>query len=285
MIQHPYWSSWHTILREKVLMFSLLSTVFFISSGVNAANIENVGYHVGIDDILTIEVYDNKDISGKYTVGVDGSILFPLVKKISVAGQTTESIQKNITKLLAADYLYDPIVSVEVTEFRSKKVKIIGYVKNPGVYYLEGQAYLFEMLAKAGGILGKQEEVVRGQHARVIRTNNKVKKIIDIDLYALIIKADAKQDILLQNGDVISIPTIGKKIHVVGEVKFPGTFIITNGMTVAKAIAIAHGVTNQGDIDGVTVRRVIDSKEVELDVTLDDELQPDDIVEVPLSFW
>lgn len=127
-------------------------------------------YIVGPEDVITIAVYDNPDLKGEYTVSTDGDIIFPLIGQLEVSGKTVAAIKDELTRLLGKDYLFNPIVSVAVSKYLSKKVKILGNVGKPGVYYLDRPTRLFDLLIKAEGIskqLGKT--VTSGQKAQIMR--------------------------------------------------------------------------------------------------------------------
>ncbi len=76
-----------------------------------------------------------------------------------------------------------------------------------------------------------------------------------------------------------------EEVHVIGEVKRPGSFPYEDGMTVLKALSLAGGATKRGAVKNALVRRIQDGEEVQVKVSVEDLLQPDDILEIPLSFW
>jgi polysaccharide export outer membrane protein len=92
-------------------------------------------------------------------------------------------------------------------------------------------------------------------------------------------------NIELQNGDIIYIPNTTQSVHVIGEVKKPGSFPYEEGMTVLKAISLAGGRTNASSQRNIMVKRIVNNKETKIKVKMSDVLQPDDIIEVPLSVW
>lgn len=246
-------------------------------------------YKTGPADVLNITVYDNPDLSGNFTVSPDGSIVFPLIGQTMVSGLTIGNIKDIITGLLEKDYLYNPIVSVTVKEYRSKKVRVLGNVGKPGIYYLDRPMRFFDLLSKAEGIPQKFMEIKKGHKARIIRQNGKEGSsgkgtVITIDLYDLLIKGEEEANILLKDGDVIYILQ-NQSIYVIGEVKKSGSFPYDEGMTVLKAITLAGGVTTKASAKNTVVKRITDNNEVKINVRMSDLLQPEDIVEVPLSFW
>ena len=251
-------------------------------------------YTVGPTDVLTIEVYDEADLSGEYRVSQSGAIVFPLVGQVPVAGRTAPEIAEHLKVLLEKDYLYEATINVTVTSYRSRTVKILGNVLRPGVYYLEGPTRLLDVLSQAGGVASSGGEVNRGQAARVVRLEEApdpegdgtkmVTRNLSIDLYELLVEGREEANLLLESGDTVYVPET-RFVHVVGEVKQPGSFPFEEGMTVLKAITLAGGATLKGAPRNAVIKRIREGKEQEIEVSLEDLLQPDDIVDVPRSFW
>ncbi len=103
-------------------------------------------YLVGPQDALQITVFDEPDLSGIFTVDSDGTITFPLISRVSVDGLAVREIQNEITRQLGDGFLVNPQVSIEIAEYRSQNVYVLGEVANPGIYRLSGQLSLIEVL-------------------------------------------------------------------------------------------------------------------------------------------
>ena len=93
-----------------------------------------------------------------------------------------------------------------------------------------------------------------------------------------------KKVIYLHDGDVVYIPE-AQSVHVIGEVLRPGSFPYEEGMTVLKAITLVGGPTQRASTKNIHIKRIENNKELNIKVDMSDLLKPDDIVEVPLSFW
>ena len=243
--------------------------------------------------MLTISIYDHSDLTGDFTVSNDGAIVFPLLGQIKVAGLSIPSTTKMITNLLEKDYLYSPIVDVSVKEYKSKKVRIIGGVEKPGIYYLDGPTRLFDLLATAEGISPQIGEVTDGQKAHIARlvkgngsnaSNFEKVTTFSVDLHQLLVEGNNETNIYLQDGDVIYIPRV-HSIHVTGQINSPGSYTYEGGMTVLKAITLAGGLTTKASKKTIVIKRIENGKVIKIKTRMADLLQPEDIVEVPLSFW
>jgi protein involved in polysaccharide export with SLBB domain len=77
-------------------------------------------YVIGAQDVLTITVWDQADLSGKFTVEADGSFSFPLIGRVKAAGLTLRAFEAELKKRLADGYFRNPQVSVVVEEYRSR---------------------------------------------------------------------------------------------------------------------------------------------------------------------
>ena len=107
---------------------------------------------LGPGDVFEVRVYREKDLSGDYRVGPDGSIRFPLIGAIEAADRTPEVVADAIRSgLTDGGYLRDPQVTVFVKEFRSKKVFVLGQVRKPGTFAYEDNMNLIEAVTLAGG--------------------------------------------------------------------------------------------------------------------------------------
>jgi len=146
-------------------------------------------YRVGGYDVLSITVYEEKDLSREAVrVSADGYVSFPLIGRAKVDGLTTAEIEKLISaKLAEGKYLLDAHVSVMVTEYKSKKYLVLGSVKNPASYALQAQERVLDAISKAGGLefqkTGKKGMIIRTENPN---TANERKIVINFDLMSLL---------------------------------------------------------------------------------------------------
>ncbi len=107
-------------------------------------------YIVGPNDTLAITVYDQPQLTGKYTVQADGSFAFPLLGRVKVGGLSVQAIENDVRERLARGYLKKPDVSVTVDQFRSQQIFVMGEVRSPGTLEFKGNMTVVEALARAG---------------------------------------------------------------------------------------------------------------------------------------
>ncbi len=259
---------------------------------------EQVEYLVGGNDVLSITVYEEEDLSlESIRVTSEGRINFPLVGELSVADKTTAQIERLISdRLTREEYLIHPHVSVRVKEYLSKKVLILGAVKNPGSYPLQESERLLNVVSRAGGV-DFAEGANRINLVRTARVNGYEQKIvIDINLRRLLNGDDTGSNFLVHNKDVINIPK-AEKIFIIGQVNTPGDYVLKDkDLSLMEAIGMAGGFTRIAAQNRVRVIRTengVDSKyTVDVEAITDDGkkefdliLKPNDVIIVPESYF
>ena len=246
-------------------------------------------YTIGPRDVLQIQVFNQPDLSGPYTVETDGSLSFPLIGRIDAGEQTVRGFERALRDRLAAGYFRNPRVSVTIAEYRSRRVFIVGEVRQPGTYTLTGTMSVIELLALAGGTtpLASGEAVaVRGgpqSAAPVLPGTRDDAEVLRVNLEALE-DGDLTQNLMLRHGDTIFVPRT-EVVYVFGEVRNPGQYPMRNDTTVLQALSLAGGGTEFAALNRVRVVRIVNGEQVELRVQLGDTVQPDDIIRVPERFF
>jgi len=264
---------------KQLLLIFLFLIVGICFKGVSLSQ----EYIVGEGDILEIKVYDNKELDTTVRVGGDGIISMPLLGPIRVGGKDVATIGSYIESLLADGYLVSPQVNVFVTEYRSKKVTILGQVNTPGLYELQGSITLLELISKAGGLTEDAGGMITIK--RKIHNEKDERKDINIDIASLIEQGDASLNISIQDGDSIYVAKAGV-FFITGEVKKPGSYKYEENSTVLKAITLAGGLTDHGAAGRIGIIRKIDGREVLLkNVEMDEEVLEEDVIVVPETYF
>ncbi|MGC9366947.1 MAG: polysaccharide biosynthesis/export family protein [bacterium] len=137
----------------------------------------------------------DQDDEQVYIIQIDGSIIFPLVGRIPVEGLTVEQAKDTITEYLRTVYR-DP----EVFVFPHWKVSVLGQVRNPGVYTVQGGTSVSRLLALAGG----QGDRADLKKARLYREGVEY----NLDITESMLYSGTSQDIILKSGDVVYIPRV-----------------------------------------------------------------------------
>jgi len=108
-------------------------------------------YLIGADDILSVSVWKESDLSRTLPVRPDGKISLPLIGDVQAAGKTPQALQKELRASLAA-YIAVPEVTVIVQEVKSVKFNVVGEVVKPGSYPLTESVTVLDAIAQAGGL-------------------------------------------------------------------------------------------------------------------------------------
>src|SRR6185369_13060263 len=177
-----------------------------------------------------------------------------------------------------------PQVSVFITEYKSKKVTTLGEFTKPGLVELRGNSTLMEVISNAGGITVNASETLIVKR-KILKPDGPGEDLtIVVDLNRLLEKGDISTNIMVKDGDSIYVPRAAF-IYVSGEVKTPGAYKVTKGLTVLRSITLAGGFTQKASKDRTTIVRKTDRGEFTLEAHMEDHVMPDDIIVVPESFF
>ena len=170
--------------------------------------------------MLDIAVFGNDDLSRIPTVQTNGSISFPLLGEVQVAGLTLAEVQRKITNLLAKDYLANPQVEVKVSEFQSQFVSVVGEVNSPGRKPIRGRMRLVDALLESGGFKASASAEVLITRTDGTFDDGKPSITVRISSSATL-QDQINLQLPLKNGDIIS--ALPKSfVTVDGEVNRPG---------------------------------------------------------------
>ena len=229
-----------TVDRLAILAAPIENEVFATIDG-------NIEYKIGPGDILEITYWEgNKSTKEEIIVRPNGKISFSFVEDVPAKGLTASQLDKLLTKNLTR-YVRKPRIDVIIKEFNSKSITLLGAIAyrnssstGPGEYKLSGRTTLLEMITKAGGPM-------ENANLKNINVRRKSGQSIALNLFEAIHQGDPSKDFVLDEGDVIFIPTLakdGNRIYVFGEVEEPGTYTFKDSeIHLADVIAQAGGPT------------------------------------------
>ena len=272
-------------------------------------------YRVGAEDVLEVSIFEwelrEETKSVEIRVSETGLIGLPVIGDMNVMNRTVEEIKAKIEKRLKDwQIIPNPRVSVVVQQFRSKRVAVVGAVRDPGTYTIRRNVTtLLDILSLAGGPdarAGQVTYVIRDIRPEMSSNAGAVpeaggtgtaglpfdlgaKEVISIDLYELLELGDLSLNVLVGNGDVVNVPE-AKRFHVIGFARDPGSFALKKPTTVLEGIAMARGFQEVEASKRVcVVKRKTPDGEFIIPVDLVDVaqgkapnfyLQPDDIIYV-----
>jgi polysaccharide export outer membrane protein len=166
------------------------------------ADVNPSTYLIGPQDMLTVNVWKEPEVSQKLPVRPDGMISLPLIGDVRAAGLTPVQLEEAITAPLKK-YMSEPQVTVIVTEVRSKTFNIVGQVVKPGYYPLDRQLTVLDAIALAGGF----KDFAKTKKIYVLRSDASGKQERLAFNYKDVIKGqNTQENIELQPRDTIVVP-------------------------------------------------------------------------------
>jgi polysaccharide biosynthesis/export protein len=265
----------------RALLPSLLASLLGLVNGVSASATTPIAAppaapdaaehslaNLGAGDSVTVLVYGQPDM-GTFYVGDDGTVDLPMVGHVSVKGLSPPQAAEQIAKALkAGQFFVDPHVSVTLVQSRSQRVSVFGEVRTPGLYTIEPDTTILDLLAQAGGTTENSGEV-----AYVLRGDGRR----EVNLKELASARGALANEVLHGGDKIVVPRY-ETFYILGEVASPNKYPLEPGMTVIQAIARAGGITARGSGRRLEIQRVGHGKGTSAGPN--DLVQADDVIRV-----
>jgi polysaccharide biosynthesis/export protein len=214
---------------------------------------------VGPRDILDVRVLEEPAISGQVTVSDDGQIVLNLLGKVSVSGLTVSQIENKLKTQLETNILTKATVAVQVVQFASKPISVLGAVVRPGLIGASGTTTLIEAITQAGGLAQGH-----GTELTVRRTGqNGLTEQLSISIDELMVQGNPDVNIPLAPNDIINVPVDATiTIYVMGEVMRPGKvqFKRSQTPTLLQALADSGGPTDRAS-RMVVVKRMVNGTE------------------------
>jgi polysaccharide export outer membrane protein len=281
--------SLHRLNGARVRGAALLLFALIVYSDTVRAQTSN--YIVGAQDVLAITLFDQQDLSGKYTVETDGTFTFPLIGRVTVGGLTMREVEQALRAELSKGFFKNPQVSVAVEQYRSQRVFVMGEVRTPGPYPLVGNMTLIEALARAGSTTeyaAGEALIVRSRDERasggpVLPEQDSSASVIHVDVKALQM-GRLSENAELRDGDTIFVPR-AELVYVFGQVNRPGSYTLQRNTTVLQALSLAGGVSDRGTTGRIRIARVVEGKKVEVRVKVEDVVLAGDTIIVPERFF
>lgn len=253
-----------------------------------------IEYKIGPKDLLQISVFGLDELNTTVRVSEEGKISLPLIGEVYVQGLSQGELTRRLANLLEEKYLQNPQVSVFIKEYQSKRVSVLGAVKNPGPYEILGRQTLLQIISRAGGMTESAGEKIVVIRQREDGTSTSI--IIPVN--ELVVNGDVSFNIPVEPGDIINIP-IDKIVHiyVFGQVRNPGALEVKQSHipTLLQAIAQAGGFSDRASKKGVLIKRISgEGKEIQIKVDVRDiikgkkkdiQLLENDVVFVPETLF
>ncbi len=231
--------------------------------GSVAASSTSLEYVIGLEDVLSVDVYDFPELSKTVRVANDGTVSLPLIGEVPASGLSTKQFEKELESKWGKTYLENPSVSVSVKDFNAHPVSVVGQVGRPGLYPLVGRRTLIDVLSLAGGLVNAGQTVlvtrkggfgtldqVEGMH--VVAPDQ-----VEINVYRLFYAHEEGLNIEIKPLDTVAVRR-ADVIYVVGAVKNSAGFTVAEreSVTVLQALALAGGLDSAASKKGARIIRL-----------------------------
>ncbi len=191
-------------------------------------------YVLGVGDQLSIQIYGKENNEYVLPITREGTILIPNVGPIKIAGLSFTEMKSFLSERITQRIIGVNVV-VSLAELRSMRVFVLGDAYKPGPYTLSSLSSVTHAIFAAGGI----SDIGSLRNIEVKRAGKLIQKV---DLYDLLINGDSSNDILLQSGDVVFIPTQGETVSILGEVRRPAIYELKHGDNFKQVLEMAGGL-------------------------------------------
>ncbi len=197
-------------------------------------------YVMGAGDEVIIDIWGDNEITIRQEISPDGNITVENLGPVQLAGKTIEECQRYLRGQLSKIYSgldrQDGTTQLLVSlgQARTIQVNVMGEVAMPGTYNLSSFATAFHALYSAGGV----SDIGSLRKVSIIRNGHTVGTI---DVYSFILKGKLDGDILLQEGDVVIVPSYEQLVEMKGNIRRPMLYEMKEGETLSDLIRYAGG--------------------------------------------
>ena len=215
-------------------------------------------YPLGPGDELVLTMWGDAQLALTATVNREGAVVLPDVGTIPVNGLTLEGARSRIRAVLARIYAGlraagpGSTISLDLSlgKLRSIQVFLLGEVVKPGGYTVSSVSRVLNALYVAGG-------ATRPGSLRDVRVIRGGQVVAHVDLYRLLLTGDAADETRLQNGDVVFVPPVGRRVKVSGPLRRNAIFELKDGENLAALLRMAGGPQADADLSRAQITRVV----------------------------
>lgn len=230
-------------------------------------------YKISLGDVISVVLSGSKERIFDMRVQLDGTVFFPELGSISVAGESFIDVKNKFSNLIDQSYI-GVSIDLSLKNLSAKKITIVGAVNNPGTYLVNPFTTISNSLAYSGGI----QSIGSLRNIRLIRSNG---NNFEFDLYDLLIDGNRTNDITIESGDVIIVGPAVKFINISGMVKRPGTYELLQGEDLSDLLKFSLGFLGGANTEKITLDKLdSDNSTIKKIITSNKEHSLKDILSV-----
>lgn len=215
-------------------------------------------YLLGVGDEIVINVWGETKLYLLQTINKEGNLIIPDVGPIGAVGLTVQQLRDKLLKRMTAVYsslrngASDASSSLDVSlgKLKTIQVFVLGEAVKPGGYSLSSLSTIMHALYLSGGpsVTGSLREIQLKRDGKVFKT---------FDVYDYLAKADNSKDARLQDGDIVFIKPVGRRVAVLGNIFRPAIYELKPGEKFSDLLALSGGMLFNSYFNRIHVERVI----------------------------
>ena len=202
-------------------------------------------YKISLRDQLRVILSGSRDQIFNLNVNLDGTVLFPELGSVYVAGLTFEDVKEKLSNMVNQSYT-GVNIDISLQNLSTKKITIVGAVETPGTYLINPFSTITGALAYSGGI----SEVGSLRDIKLIRNNGEV---FSFDLYDLLINGDRSNDLTIEAGDTILINAATQFVRIEGAVYRPAIYEILKDEEISDIVNFSLGFTQTANKSNISI--------------------------------
>ena len=221
-------------------------------------------YKLGPGDVVKIQLFGKENREFELQINREGVVQLPELGPLTVAGMSFEDFKDFIARQVSERFI-GVESSVSLGELRSIRIFVLGDSRTPGSYSVSALSTITNALYVSGGVL----ESGSLRHVQLKRGGQ---VIAELDLYDLLLKGDTRNDLRLQAGDAVFIPSVGPTAAIQGKVRRPAIYELKGEKTADEVIALAGGLLPDANLQATKVTRVKSGQNtevVDIDLSMD----------------
>ncbi len=225
-------------------------------------------YILGPGDTISIQMFGKENVDYQLPLTREGEVVVPNLGPFKVAGLSFSEMKRYLTSRIKERIIGVDVV-VTISSLRSMRIFVLGDAYKPGPYTLSSLSSITHALFAAGGIsnIGSLRKIQLKRSGKLVTT---------FDLYELLIHGDSSNDLLLQSGDVVFIPSVENRVSISGLVRRPAVYELVNNETFNDVLTMAGGALPSAYLKYTQVKRYSDNsyrKTLDIDLTQANVLQ------------
>ncbi|PFG45485.1 protein involved in polysaccharide export with SLBB domain [Vibrio sp. ES.051] len=234
--------------KEEIKRFGL---ALFSGSPSTFAPISDVpvpsNYTVGAGDEIIVQLFGKENETHRLRVNRAGTINFPSLGPVNVAGMHFSEVRNSLTQRVK-EQMIGVRSDISLGELRTMQVFVMGGAYKPGAYTVSALTTISQAIYYSGGFgdSGALRDIQLKRDGKVIRK---------LDMYDLLLKGNASNDVRLLPGDVVLIGSVGDTVSLEGEINRPAIYEVKPGETYKQVVQMAGGFTANAYSEQLEIKR------------------------------